>query len=103
MTAEDDKINEEIGGARKSRSTEAFFGRRKGKALRPNQERLIHEALGALKLDLVKPAPGELAFLFQVPVSKVRLEIGFGGGEHLVHRAATNPGCPTASTTSVNP
>mgnify|MGYP000270548903 CR=1 FL=1 len=91
MTSEDEKMNDAIGGARKSRSTEAFFGRRKGKALRPNQERLMHEALDALKLDLSQPAPSDLASLFPVPVRTIRLEVGFGGGEHLIHRAAALP------------
>lgn len=91
LTSEDDR-NEAIGGVRKSRSTEAFFGRRKGKALRSNQERLIQEALAALRLDLSQAAPSDLADLFPVPVTSIRLEIGFGGGEHLVHRARTIPG-----------
>lgn len=87
---EEDEHKDEVGGARKSRSTEAFFGRRKGKALRPNQERLMAESLGQLKLDLAAPAPADLATLFSVPVTSIRLESGFGGGEHLIHRAATN-------------
>jgi tRNA (guanine-N7-)-methyltransferase len=91
VTPEDDRIEAALGGARKSRSTEAFFGRRKGKALRPNQERLIGESLGELRLDLTAPAPDDLAALFPVPVKTIRLESGFGGGEHLIHRAATNP------------
>jgi tRNA (guanine-N7-)-methyltransferase len=91
VTSEDDKIDDTIGGARKSRSTEAFFGRRKGKTLRPNQERLIHGALDRLRLDLGAPAPNDLAMLFPVSVKTIRLESGFGGGEHLIHRAATNP------------
>ena len=91
MTPQDDKTEATVGGARKSRSTEAFFGRRKGKALRPNQERLIHEALDALRLDLDAPAPADLDTLFPVPVKTIRLESGFGGGEHLIHRAAANP------------
>jgi len=75
------------GQNRRSRATEAFFGRRKGKPLRENQSRLIGEELAALRLDLDNPAPEALATLFPVPVDKIRLEIGFGGGEHLVHRA----------------
>jgi tRNA (guanine-N7-)-methyltransferase len=74
-----------------SRSTEAFFGRRKGKALRVNQARLMGETLSALKLDLSKPAPDDLATLFPTPVERIRLESGFGGGEHLIHRALENP------------
>ncbi len=89
MTGEDDTNAE--GGPRRSRATEAFFGRRKGKALRPNQERLIDEALGRLKLDLSVPPPADLAALFPRPVTTIRLESGFGGGEHLIHRAASHP------------
>jgi len=91
VIADNDKHEDELGGARKSRSTEAFFGRRKGKPLRPNQERLMGESLGLLKLDLKSPPPQSLASLFEVPVKTIRIEIGFGGGEHLIHRAATNP------------
>ncbi len=45
-----------------------------------------------LKLDLGKPAPADLTALFPEPVERIRLEIGFGGGEHLIHRAAGRPG-----------
>jgi tRNA (guanine-N7-)-methyltransferase len=86
-----DDHDDKLGGARKSRSAEAFFGRRKGKTLRPNQERLMAESLGLLKLDLQSAALPDLASLFEVPVKAIRLEIGFGGGEHLIHRARTNP------------
>jgi tRNA (guanine-N7-)-methyltransferase len=85
--------SENDNGERGSRSTEAFFGRRKGKPLRSNQVRLVQQDLAALRLDLAHPAPGDLASLYPVPVDRIRLEIGFGGGEHLVHRAATTPDC----------
>ena len=39
-----------------------------------------------------KEAPASLSALFDVPVDAVRLEIGFGGGEHLLHAARSNPG-----------
>jgi tRNA (guanine-N7-)-methyltransferase len=71
----------------RSRATEAFFGRRKGKPLRENQARLMDEGLSALRLDLNSQAPDALIALYPVPVTKIRLEIGFGGGEHLIHRA----------------
>lgn len=90
---DDNKPEDTIGGARKSRSTEAFFGRRKGKPLREHQARLMDEALEALRLDLKNPPPADLALLYPAPVSKIRLEIGFGGGEHLVHRAVNAPDC----------
>ncbi len=74
-----------------SRSTEAFFGRRKGKQLRERQAEGIATLLPALKLDLQAPAPAALSEIFPIPVEELRLEIGFGGGEHLVHRAQENP------------
>jgi tRNA (guanine-N7-)-methyltransferase len=73
-----------------SRSTEAFFGRRKGKQLRERQAEGMATLLPALKLDLQAPAPAVLSEIFPVPVEELRLEIGFGGGEHLVHRAQEN-------------
>lgn len=76
---------------RRTRSTEAFFGRRKGKPLRDQQVERMETLLPALKIDLASPAPVDIKSLFPLAVDKVRLEIGFGGGEHLVHRARTNP------------
>ncbi len=76
---------------RRTRATEAFFGRRKGKALRQNQQRLMDEVLNELLIDISAPAPSDLKSLFPVGVSKIRLEIGFGGGEHLIHRALEEP------------
>jgi tRNA (guanine-N7-)-methyltransferase len=77
---------------RRKRSTEAFFGRRRGKTLRPAQAGTAELLLPGLKLDLSQPAPADLTSLFAVPVSGVRLEIGFGGGEHLHHEAGRFPG-----------
>lgn len=76
---------------RRQRATEAFFGRRKGKPLREAQADAMATALPALKIDLTQDPPADLARLFNVPVSRIRLEIGFGGGEHLAHRAAEQP------------
>lgn len=67
----------------------AFFGRRKGQRLRPGQARLIEEALPHLRLPATGPI--EPARLFEGPVREVRLEIGFGGGEHLVAAALAEP------------
>ncbi len=74
-----------------SRATEAFFGRRKGKPLRERQAEGMATLLPALKLDLQAEAPNDLAELFPVAIDTRRLEIGFGGGEHLIHRAQENP------------
>lgn len=74
-----------MGAERKSRSTEAFYGRRHGKTLRPRHASSLDAVLTSLKLDLSVPAPDHLASLFDAPVDSIRLEIGFGGGEHLHH------------------
>jgi Predicted S-adenosylmethionine-dependent methyltransferase len=47
--------------------------------------------LPQLSVDLNNPAPTDLHALFDVAVDAVRLEIGFGGGEHLVAEALTHP------------
>jgi tRNA (guanine-N7-)-methyltransferase len=47
--------------------------------------------LPRLALDLGKPAPKDLRTLFSHPVDEVRLEIGFGGGEHLLAQAQEYP------------
>ncbi len=44
-----------------------------------------------LRLDLSQAAPGDLSTLFQTTVQNVRLEIGFGGGEHLLHESGRFP------------
>jgi tRNA (guanine-N7-)-methyltransferase len=76
----------EVGARRDS-----FFGRRKGHALRPGRAETLDRVLGRLDVDLGRPPPSTLAGLFDIPVGDVALEIGFGGGEHLVHRAQSEP------------
>jgi tRNA (guanine-N7-)-methyltransferase len=72
------------------RPSGAFFGRRKGKRLRGQQSSLVEDLLPSLRVD--PEAVADLASLFPRPVSAVWLEIGFGGGEHLLARARANPG-----------
>ncbi len=67
----------------------AFFGRRKGKALREGQNAMIEGVLPRLRLPEGEIA--DLPALFPVPVEAVRLEIGFGGGEHLLARLRESP------------
>jgi tRNA (guanine-N7-)-methyltransferase len=69
----------------------AFFGRRKGHPLRSRQSGLFETLLPRLALDLAAPAPAKLAALFPQPVDEVRLEIGFGGAEHMIGQADANP------------
>lgn len=68
----------------------AFFGRRKGRPLRPHQSQLISELLPRIAVDTAKPAPPDLRALFD-SADEVRLEIGFGGGEHLIEQAKADP------------
>jgi tRNA (guanine-N7-)-methyltransferase len=69
----------------------SFFGRRKGHKLRSHQADLIEHLLPRLALDITAPSPPTLANLFDPPADSVRLEIGFGGGEHLVAEALALP------------
>jgi tRNA (guanine-N7-)-methyltransferase len=69
----------------------AFFGRRKGHRLRPHHARLIESLLPQLALDLSQPPPAQLRALFPLPIADVRLEIGFGGGEHMAAQAQAYP------------
>lgn len=85
---------------RRSRGTEAFFGRRKSQKLRGRRAELVHDLLPQRRIDLEKPAPADLSTLFPEPVDSVCLEIGFGGGEHLTHEAG---GHPTAGFIGVEP
>lgn len=76
---------------RRTRATEAFFGRRKGKPLRALQATHLETILPQLKLDLTAPAPADVRALFPGAPERLRMEIGFGGGEHLIHRAVEQP------------
>ena len=76
---------------RRSRASEAFFGRRKGKPLRERQAQHLETLLPELKVDLETPAPADIATLYAAKPGRMRLEIGFGGGEHLIHRALEQP------------
>lgn len=69
----------------------AFFGRRKGHPLRSRQSGLFETLLPRLALDLTAPAPADLTALFSQPVDDVRLEIGFGGAEHMIGQAEAHP------------
>ena len=70
----------------------SFFGRRKGHKLRNHQADLIDNLLPHLALDIGGgAAPSSLAELFEGEISDVRLEIGFGGGEHLIAEAQAFP------------
>ena len=73
-----------------------FYGRIKGKPLRPAQKRYLEEDLPALELrgvsqeDNPDRQTADPAAFF-ADARPVWLEVGFGGGEHLVHQARRNP------------
>lgn len=62
-----------------------LYGRRKGHPLRDGQARLMEELLPRLRLPAGPIA--DLADLFAQPPRDLWMEIGFGGGEHLVANA----------------
>jgi len=68
----------------------SFFGRRKGHKLRAHQADLIANLLPHLSIDIGTPAPS-LADMFDPPAQAMRVEIGFGGGEHLTAEAQKLP------------
>jgi tRNA (guanine-N7-)-methyltransferase len=71
---------------------DSLWGRRKGKPLSTRRLGLMERWLPRLSIDVDEPAPARLESIFAAPVSAVGLEIGFGGGEHLVHEAQARPG-----------
>lgn len=78
-------------GDDKDGAKRAFFGRRKGHSLKPRQAALFDTLLPRLALDLIEPAAADLRTLFAAPVDALRLEIGFGGAEHLITQAQAHP------------
>lgn len=72
-----------------------FYGRLKGKGLRPSQERYLEEDLPRLALGPIgwEDNPDRVALDLETLFGdrEVWLEIGFGGGEHLVHQAQHYP------------
>ena len=71
-----------------------FYGRFKGKGLRDSQQKYLDEDLAALSPGSVtweeNPDRTELDLGEMFPGKDVWLEVGFGGGEHMVHQAASN-------------
>jgi tRNA (guanine-N7-)-methyltransferase len=67
-----------------------FFGRSKGKALRKGQVNLFETVLPKLRVPEGEETL-DLAGLFPFQPKDFRVEIGFGGGEHLLKRALEYP------------
>jgi tRNA (guanine-N7-)-methyltransferase len=81
LTGERDRVSSEL----------RSFGRRRGRRLSARQSHLLTEVGPDVRPDLDEPPPANAAALFSVPVTQVWLEIGFGGGEHLVWQAQNHP------------
>lgn len=72
-----------------------FYGRIRGKALKRSQKAYLDQDLAALSPGAVgwdvNPDRLPLDLSARFGSRPVWLEIGFGGGEHMVHQAAANP------------
>lgn len=66
------------------------FGRKRGRKLSPRQDALLADLLPKVSLDLSVPL-ADAQSLLTGPCKELWLEIGFGGGEHLVWQASHNP------------
>ncbi len=68
------------------------YGRRFGRKLRDSQKELLTDVLPKVRVPAIAPgARLSPASLFETPKRDFWLEIGFGGGEHLVWQADQNP------------
>jgi tRNA (guanine-N7-)-methyltransferase len=74
-----------------SERRDALYGRRKGKPLSPRRLRLMATLFRQRAIAVDEPPPASLATLFPNLPARVFLEIGFGGGEHLIAAALAEP------------
>jgi len=80
-----------------NRPAGGFFGRRRGRSLRPGRQRLLDYYLPELRLPLPAQVGGStgphigLQEHFPPGLTAIWLEIGFGSGEHLAWQAETHP------------
>lgn len=82
--------NDEAGG--ESVPRRHVFGRRVGRGLGGALGDLLKTDLPGLRVDRSAPAPAPLTGMFRPSVEDVWLEIGFGGGEHLLWQAEHHAG-----------
>ncbi|MGB0661998.1 MAG: tRNA (guanosine(46)-N7)-methyltransferase TrmB [Mangrovicoccus sp.] len=72
-----------------------FYGRRRGKGLKDSQKTYLREDMAELGWPGItweeNPQRQALDLGARFGEKPVWLEIGFGGGEHMVHQAASNP------------
>jgi tRNA (guanine-N7-)-methyltransferase len=67
------------------------FGRRRARALSARQAELLRDLLPKVALPLGRSQLSNPHRLFAPPVRELWLEIGFGGGEHLLWQAGQHP------------
>jgi tRNA (guanine-N7-)-methyltransferase len=77
--------------ATKQRQAFQFYGRRKGRPLRKGRQFLFDELLPRIAIPPSEAGALDPATLFVPEKRATWLEIGFGGGEHLAHQAASHP------------
>ncbi|MFT8674912.1 MAG: tRNA (guanine(46)-N(7))-methyltransferase TrmB [Acetobacter sp.] len=68
---------------------ERLYGRQRGHPLRPRQERLLEETLPRLRFPLEQAA--DPAAVFGHRPEQIWLEVGFGGGEHVLAQTRAHP------------
>lgn len=92
----DDAPNGDGNGDRPAAPRRNVYGRRKGKRLRPHRRALLETRLaelapkGVSREENPERRPIDLAALFPA-AREAWLEIGFGGGEHMIHQAGERP------------
>ena len=67
------------------------YGRRRGRGLTPRQKALWKQVLPRVALPLDARTLQRVSDMFVPATNKIWLEIGFGGGEHLIWQATHNP------------
>lgn len=68
-----------------------FFGRRKGKTIKPSKQQLIDNLLPRLTPILPKEGVWDVQRAFGIQPRELWLEIGFGGGEHVAELSLSYP------------
>lgn len=76
-------------GATSQLARRHVYGRRRGKPLRAHQAGLVEDFLPEISIDLPEGEDETVnpASLFEAVLREIWLEIGFGGGEHLIEQA----------------
>ena len=64
-----------------------FYGRRRGRPLNASLQQALDEGLLRRQFDTAS----DPATAFPRPMTEIRMEIGFGSGEHLIEQASQNP------------